>query len=220
MDNKIDDKMDDKIVDLSEQAEATKDAEAVRDSKVSSGADAIRDSKVSSGAEADRELSRSLGTLKARLESSEEFNIWKKDNPGFYLAHMFLMTGHEPQLGYYNKETDTVVTFDISERITVNPASEVFKESGIIEELSVDGVVLGTDAADTIARDVMDREYPGQAIDKEIVILQVLSGIAVYNITFITKSFCTINIRVNAKTKEVISHEKRSIMDLRKADAE
>jgi hypothetical protein len=155
--------------------------------------------------------------LKQKLEASKEYKAWAKKNPGFYLVHMFLMSGHSPQLGYYNKKTDKIVTFDISDTdniITANPASEVFKESGIVELLKLDEIKTTLADAMLAARALVAEKYPGQIVDKNIAVLQMIKGKAVYNITLITRSFKTINVKVSAKNNEVLESQIQSILDL------
>jgi len=66
-----------------------------------------------------------------QLEESQLFKDWKKDNDTDYLANMFKFIQNEDtpwQVGYYNKETDLITTFNVSDEITKNDASEVFKK--------------------------------------------------------------------------------------------
>ncbi len=112
-----------------------------------------------------------------------------------------------------------IVTFDIKpdgSNVIINPASEAFKDGGIVAELAVDEIAFDTLTAYDIAVAELKEKFSDQLVDKTMLIVQNLEDKLMYNITFISKQFNTINIKVDAKTKEVIDIQKRSILDLGK----
>ena len=70
-----------------------------------------------------------------RVESSEYFKTWKKTN--YYLAYMFTSSKEEWQVGYYNKEKDNMRIFQVDEKVTKLPESEVFKEKKTVKKLDL-----------------------------------------------------------------------------------
>jgi hypothetical protein len=162
------------------------------------------------------ETKHELSELKDTLLASSEYKKWAEKNPGFYLVHMFLMSGHPPQLGYYNKKTDKIVTFDMHDagKVTVNPASDVFKETGVVETLKPEEIKSTLVDAMAAAKQFVDEKHPGHIVEKNIVVLQMVKGKPVYNITLITRSFKTINVKIDAKSREIVDSQVHSILDL------
>lgn len=153
-----------------------------------------------------------------KVQGSSVYSDWINENPNYYLVHLFSMTGHNIQVGYYNKDEDKVVTFVIGEEITRNPPEESFKESGTIPQLEFEKVQLDIGEAFEEAKSLQEKEYPKELLDKKMLILQNFEGQPVYNITLITKALNFINIKVSAVDGSVISHKRNSIMDLKKSD--
>ena len=73
-----------------------------------------------------------------RVESSNKFKAWKKKN--YYLAYMFASSKEEWQVGYYNKEKDNMISFQVADKITKNLESDVFKEKKTVRKLDLEKV--------------------------------------------------------------------------------
>lgn len=141
-----------------------------------------------------------------KLEHSEVFRNWQNQNQGYYLVHVFYMTGHPVQVGYYSEKADNIVTFDVDEKVNANPASDVFKESSTVSALDMEKVMLTLDEARVKMKDLIENEYPTTKHQKEMIILQDMNGDMVYNATYFTVDFKTLNIKINATDGKVISH--------------
>jgi len=145
-----------------------------------------------------------------KVGESQVFKKWHEENNDSYLCHAFVMydpkVKNEWQLGYYNKESDRIVTFTVSDKITKNPESEVFKEKGIVKKLDFEKVKITVEEADKISSDVQKKEYSAHLPVKKIMILQNLDVGQVWNITLVTATFKTINIKVDSFSGKVIKH--------------
>ena len=149
------------------------------------------------------------------VEESNEFKEFKKQHPGAYLIHVFMMDGTNTQIGYYLKENKHIVTFEISDAgIKAEEAKPFQREEHDISALEVDKVTLDFDEAKEIALKAKEENYKGEIVNKEIMILQNIPEGQIYNITFITASFKTLNVKVNAETKEVIEHNLATLVGL------
>ena len=156
-----------------------------------------------------------LNEIMASLEKSEQFNEWRNANNDFYLCHVFFMTGHSYQVGFFNPENDMMVTFDVdNDKVAKSPESEVFKEADKVKELLLDNVDIDIDKAMEIAESVREKQYKGEIRNKHILILQNIKQGQLYNITFLTDSFKTLNIKIDAKTGKVLSHSISSLISL------
>jgi hypothetical protein len=154
-----------------------------------------------------------------KLESSDEFKVWKKDNPESFMSFCFKIDepdkSDEWQLGFYNKN-NTITPFILSkDAINAAEPSEIFKEPETkIVALDIKKISIDEKQALDIAKDYMNKNIPTEQVDKEIIILQVIDEVQVYNITLITKTFKTVNIRINSNDKKIVSTKISSLMDL------
>jgi len=150
-----------------------------------------------------------LDRILKKLEDSKIFKEWYQDNENYYLVHAFLMIDPQVkqtwQIGYYGKKRDKIITFDVGDEILQNPESEVFKNSGIVKQLDLKKVKVDYKKAMNIAEKFAKQHYPNYSIGKKIVILQNLDK-QVWNITFISNSFETLNIKINAEDGKVFYH--------------
>ena len=144
-----------------------------------------------------------------KLENSNVFKEWKKENKYYYLAHAFLMIDpqvkREWQIGYYNKQKDKIVTFCVDKKITKNPEEDVFKKKGIVDKLDLSKVKVSYEKALKITEKFQKEKYSAHETEKKILILQNLEK-QIWNITFISKAFATLNIKVDAEDGKIISH--------------
>jgi len=151
------------------------------------------------------------------LEANDRFQTWKDECPKSYLCHCMQMLNDDGAwyIGYYNKEDDKITTFAISKlALSKESTEEVFKEPGkTVEELDIDKVTVEYNDAVETAKAVSKSNYPTDLPSKNIVIVQTISGKQVYNITFVTLSMSTVNIKIDAATKEIVSHKKTSLME-------
>ncbi len=164
--------------------------------------------------------------LLAKLEASDAFRSWRKTNPDACLAHLFCMVEKDAtswQMGYYDGKTDMIASFDIEgDRITARPPEAVFKKDGLkVKELKQDQIKVDLDDALATAKELQERKYPLEKPIKKIVVLQTLAIGQVYNITYVTKSFKTLNIKVSSETGKVIEDQLAAIFSLdKKASAD
>lgn len=142
-----------------------------------------------------------------RLENSKEFKEWKKENPKSYLAHGFVMDSEQKekewQIGYFNPETEKILTFIMADEILINPESDVMNKK--IEKLDKEKIMVTIDEAFIESDKVQKQKYSSHPPLKKIAILQKTNGEQVWNITYVTRTFKTINIQVDAGTGNIVS---------------
>ena len=140
-----------------------------------------------------------------QLESSKVFIDWQDKNKDYYLVHVFFMEGKAPQVGYYSSDTDRIITFDIEDSIVINPTSEVFKDKKKIEHLKLEDIEIDKDRALDEFEKLKKEKYAHEILDKNMILVQTITGKAVYNITNFTKAFKTLNIKINAEDGSILS---------------
>ena len=152
------------------------------------------------------------------LEASKEFKDYRKENPDAFLAHVFYMPDalnkNVFQIGYYNPKKDRITTFFVEgKEITKNPEAEVFKEQeAVINPLDMKKVKLEVNEAFEIAEKIQKDKYNADSAVKKIAILQHLPLGQVWNITFVTSTFKTLNIKIDSETKKVVSDKLVSLI--------
>ena len=155
-----------------------------------------------------------------KLENHPEFKEWKKKNQKSYLAHLFKMVDNLNkgiwQIGYYN-EDGTITTFIIEDKdIKIIPEQEIFqKKKRKVHKIDLSKVKLDVDKALEIAKDFQTKNLSGNEPTKIMLILQNIADNNIYNITYITKSFNTLNMKIDAITGKIISHEITPMMQFK-----
>ena len=157
----------------------------------------------------------------SKLEESSEFKKWREKNKDDYFSYAFCElsdAGGEWQIGYYNKKNDKITTFVINEKIEIMPQEEVFKKPDMkVNKIDLNKVKLTFAEIVDKAIEFQKENYPKEVVDKTIAILQNLEEFGnVWNITFITRSFNTLNIKMNAGNSKVLKHKLSSIFEFRK----
>ena len=136
-----------------------------------------------------------------------------------YLAHFFgnlrddFKLEGSWQVGFYSSDEDLVVTYQINGKdLVVDKGRPFRKEYKQIEKLDLDLVTFTFDEMVKKVKGLQRERYHGQEPMKVIVLLQALNGRARWNVTLITPTFNTLNIKIDATSGEVISHELSSLL--------
>ena len=154
-----------------------------------------------------------------RLQDDTGFTSWKSSNPDSYLCHCLCMLGDEDawHIGYSNKD-QSMMTFVITrDDITQESSEEVFKKPETeIKPLDFSNVDLTASQAVALAKEFQKKEYPQEVLSKYLIVLQHLDVGQVYNLTFVTLAMSTLNIKVDCKTGDILSHKRTTLMDFKK----
>ena len=149
-----------------------------------------------------------------RLLKSKEFS---KEG---YLCSLFLVSDIKDlknsnwQIDFYNKDSDTITSYIMSENIESSPKSEVFKEENSeIEELNIKDVKITFKNAVKKAEEIL-KKYNEEAV-KIIVVLQKQKE-SIWNISYLTSKFNLINIKINTKDGKLIDEKIISILSFEK----
>lgn len=158
-----------------------------------------------------------------RLEGSEEFKKWRKGNNEDYISYAFCQIDGAKktdwQIGYYNDREDKITGFIAGAEIKALQTEEVFKKPDTkVKMLDLSMAELTFFDAMRRAEEFKKENYPGEDSNKAIVILQNIENTDVWNITLITLGFKALNIRMNAKTGDIMEHNIISIFEFKKKD--
>jgi uncharacterized membrane protein YkoI len=129
-----------------------------------------------------------------------------KEHEGF-LAHAFIMLDDTSlnswQLGFYHNKK--IITFIIqNDTVTSLPPADMLSSGSEVQELLVANVSLTVTQALEKADSEKKEKYAAEVIMKTFCIIQVIDARTVYNVTFFTQSFKTINVKIAADTGEIM----------------
>lgn len=156
-----------------------------------------------------------------KLGGSPEFKKWREKNKADYFSYAFCELSNVEsswQIGYYNKNGDKITTFVINEKIEIMPQEEVFKKPDTkVNKIDLNEVKLTFAELIDKASEFQKKKYPKEESNNIIAILQNLKEFGnIWNLTFITKAFNTLNIKISAGNGKVLEHKLSSIFDFRK----
>lgn len=156
-----------------------------------------------------------------KLKNSEIFKDWRKENEKSHLAHVFILLDEankgEWQIGYYTPETSKITTFVVGEDISQNPDEEVFKKPGTtVKGIDLDKVKKELDSVVKSADNLQQEKYKPHTPVKKIVILQNLDIGQVWNVTYVTSSMQTLNIKIDSETGEIKEDKLVSLIEFKK----
>jgi len=156
-----------------------------------------------------------LKNLISEIESNPDFKEWKKTHENFYLVHAFVMPSDNVwQIGYYDKDSNKMETIiKMGDTIKIEPAQEILKASQEIIELNPEDVKIDVKTALEKASECIKEQYPKEVILKHFLIIQHLEGATVYNVTYVTQSFKTINIKLSTIDGKILKHTLQALAD-------
>jgi hypothetical protein len=157
-----------------------------------------------------------------KLIESDLFKEFISKSNGFYLVHVYSMTGTAGtagdkhlgglEFGFYNEETDKIVVFETSP-LKMRPEEDAFKEGKTINLLDLSLVKISLEEVMIIAEKKRKEKYPSEIVYKNILILQNIES-QVWNVTLISMAFNIINMKIDAETGELLDSSIHSIMNL------
>ena len=151
-----------------------------------------------------------------KLEDSEEYEEYLKKNKESYLVSGFLILEEgDWQIDYYSPSSGMVTAFLVREKVKVKPESQAFqKEKKKIEELDLEKIKVNFEEAMEIVEKVRKEKYETETANKKIIVLQNLEDFGtVWNITLITHSFKTLNVKIDCSNGEVKSEGLTSVIN-------
>jgi len=164
--------------------------------------------------------------LISKLEKSSEFKEQKKQSPDMFLAHVFVMFDDANkdlyQLGYYVKKTQNIITFIVKfedgkiKSIETVQGSDILRTGAEIKKLDLEKVKLSSKKVFEIAENLKKEKYSSEPVSKAFLILQNLDDKQVFNFTFMTASFKTINIKILSDEGAIVGSSLKNLINILK----
>ena len=156
------------------------------------------------------------------LEESKDYKDWHKKNKNTSFSYAFRIPQEMPdewQLGFYDKKKDKITTFVVNgSAISMRAEEEIFKrEETKISGIEIEKVNITFEGAIGKASEFQSKNYPKDKSVKTIAILQNISSYGnIWNITYITGSFNTLNMKIDASNGRVLEHSLSSVLSFKK----
>lgn len=151
---------------------------------------------------------------------SQKYQDWKQEHQETTFSYAFTTVEKEIskdwQIGFYDKNEDKITTFSILNGEVVDyRTDEVFKQPGSqMLEIELTKVKLSIDEILKLVDEFIKKEYSNEIVNRKIMILQNLPGLGtIWNITLISLTFNSINIKISADTGDIKEHKLSSLKD-------
>ena len=134
------------------------------------------------------------------IKESDKFKEWHEKHFHAYLCSVFISEGL--QFDFYDTETDKITSFNEDE---VLEEQEIFrKEKKKLVKLKLDDVKIKLEEVKKVIEKVLEEKGRVEKSTKDIIFLQVYEGKVIWNVTYITDCYNILNVKVDAKTGEVL----------------
>lgn len=151
-------------------------------------------------------------TAYQQLTGSTLFQNWKKSHSGVYLSHLYSGLTNDFSLGiweigFYHPDHDTITTFVVDKEISKKPEEGIFKKGGVVDELSLSQVTVNQQQALRQYLELYQKKYSRLALLKGFLVLQTLDEQPLWNVSFVTREFTVLNVKIDAANGEVLHDE-------------
>lgn len=160
----------------------------------------------------------------SRLRANAKFKAWHAKNKEAKLVHVFILLEPGQQvmydIGFYDYKKELMTSFVVDEEaksMETSESKDVFKkEEDMIKPLDEAKLKICFTDACKACRELQQQKYRQHTPLKEVVILQNLACGQVWNITYITKTLQTLNIKIDAETGKVVEEKLHQIFSFDK----
>lgn len=154
------------------------------------------------------------------LKNSKEFKNWKKKNPKTFLSYGFIIIPKETcwKAGFYHPGKDVITSFIINDKIKIEQEEQIFKpEKMHVNKLDIKKIKTNHKQALKTAEKLQKQKYKNHNPIKTILILQNLEKQGtIWNITYITQTLETLNIKISAQTGKILEHKLVKLFEFKK----
>lgn len=155
-----------------------------------------------------------------KLKSSDIFNRWHKDNKKCYLSYGFVIIKGDDvwRIGYFHPDNEQVTSFVIDEKIFIEPEDESFKKPDAkVKKLNPAEIKIAYDTALKTAENLQKEKYKSEIPLKIIMLIQNHNKLGnIWNITYVTESFKTLNIKIDAASGKIVRDELIELFQFKK----
>lgn len=148
----------------------------------------------------------------------EKLVLWQKDHPQTFLSHFFTQIDSNLEqktpweIGVYCSKDDKVYVFD--EKFNLKNTDNVFKkEDDLVEELNMDKIKVDLSKAKQWFKENSQEKFLNEQFGDGFLILQKYQDNIVWNFTLVTKTVKFANMKIDAKTGNIIDVQLVNMLD-------
>ncbi len=155
-----------------------------------------------------------------KIKQSKAFKDWEGQNKQAFLCFGMIIPEKEEfwSIGFYDPEKDEITNFIAGKTIIKEKSDKVFKTKSM-EVLPIQLNKLKIKSTDALekAQAIRKEKYSNETPIETILIIQNLKPFGlIWNITIVTISLTSINIKINATTGELLQEKKISLFSFKK----
>ena len=161
-----------------------------------------------------------LKQVVSQLEENQSFLDWKKDHKDCFLSYAFALIEKDApdawQVGFYDKKEDKITNFAVAgTQVEIGENQEIFKKpEAKVLPVDIDKVSISLAHLMDILDEFQNKEYKQETPQKMIIILQKIKDFGlVWNVTYITLTMKTLNMKIDAGSGKVVFHKLTSLFD-------
>jgi len=139
---------------------------------------------------------------------SEVYGSWKKEHPKSVLSYGFLTIENEAvspwQIGFFDTESEKITPFTLTSEVKKEETDEVFRRPGsAVYSLPEENVQISLKEVQVKVLKILKEDFGNEPLFKTILIVQFTEECGtMWNVTLFTRSFHTINIKINAQSPD------------------
>lgn len=145
------------------------------------------------------------------LKENPQFKEWEKENKDAFLSYAMFQLNPPVDwvFGFYVKHKKKFYSFFTDKNTIINMMEDVPQtEDAVINELDTSKIKVDVenilDSCTRVQKEFYSKELPA----KTIIVLQNYGDLgSIYNVTVLTSSFKTLNIKLDPTSGKVISHD-------------
>ncbi|MBU0457584.1 MAG: hypothetical protein ABH824_06585 [Nanoarchaeota archaeon] len=155
------------------------------------------------------------------ISKSDSFKKWKVKHPGSFPSHLFCSLDSDYnikdslEVGFFDSNTKKITVFVMKDgNVSAKDEDDVFKkENEKVEMLKQNDVKINFEKAKNILEENLKKFFPKKDIGDGFIVLQTIKGKTLWNFTFITKTLEFVNLKINASSGEIDSHQVVELID-------
>lgn len=153
-----------------------------------------------------------LNELKEKLKEikeSDKFKEWNGKHFDSYLCSIFV--SDKLQFDFYDPETDKITSFNGEE--IIEEQEILRKEKKKLVELKLGEIKISLDEVKKTIEKVLEEKSRVEKSTKDLIFLQGYKDKIIWNVTYITDCYNILNVKVDAKTGEVLFEKIESALN-------
>lgn len=163
---------------------------------------------------------KKLYTTKEKIESTEVFLKFKKENPENYLTSAFFISPFSKleyswQLDYFSPKNHTISSFKFENNdLKIIKNQNIFqKNKNQLNELNLEDIKFSK--IKEKIEELKNEKSASESFNKIIVLLQNIENQTIWNITLLTNSFKVWNIKINAENGQILSEKLENVLSFK-----